>query len=93
MTLLSPSPHRELDELEREEFTRLKVLKRKKEEAAKLASKIEAEAKLTESVEELKITTIADEPKKKGGKKKNKKSADNALSGFDAADDDEVVFK
>lgn len=36
--------NRELDELEREDFTRLKVVKRKKEEAKKLLEKLEAAA-------------------------------------------------
>ncbi len=46
--VLSPqySSDRELDELEREDFTRLKVVKRKKEEAIKAEEKLKAAGKL-----------------------------------------------
>eukprot|EP01035_Chromulina_nebulosa_P022746 gene22746-29453_t len=54
--------NRELDELEREDFTRLKVVKRKKEEALKLEEKLKAaekQAKLLEQSLEVKVSSIS----------------------------------
>jgi len=128
--------NRELDELEREDFTRLKMVKKKKEEQIK-AEEAAREAEEEEEVEESKTPYISNsasaaapasvtparpsfapaaapppvpafEPASsigasgdKGGKKKNKKNkkdqaataAASTLSGFEDAEDDDVVFK
>mmetsp|Transcript_33915 Transcript_33915/g.34548 ORF Transcript_33915/g.34548 Transcript_33915/m.34548 type:complete len:251 (+) Transcript_33915:127-879(+) len=66
---------RELDELEREDFTRLKKVQANKAEAIKVE---EAEKALREA-------SIAGEAAEG--------SSTNVMSGFDAADDEDVVFK
>jgi V-type H+-transporting ATPase subunit D len=63
--------NRELDELEREDFTRLKKVQAKKEEKKKVEELEKAERQRVEQ----------------GG------DGTNVMSGFDAADDNDVVFK
>lgn len=70
--------NRELDELEREDFTRLKKVQAKKEEKKKID---DAEGK--KRFDERQAKTQAREKGGKGG----------VLSGYDATDDDDVVFK
>lgn len=65
--------NRELDELEREDFTRLKKVQAKKEEKKKVEE------------EDAHVRFEARQAKSEGD--------GNVLSGFDAADDDDVVFK
>lgn len=92
--------NRELDELEREDFTRLKVVKRKKEEAIKLEEKLKREAELvakfTEATSLNGSSNTAQNVEVKEKKKTNKatsKSTSNALAEFDADNDNDVVFK
>lgn len=101
--------NRELDELEREDFTRLKVVKRKKEEAIKeeekarkqallLEAKKEATADPSESMASISLNDSKDTEsgakKEKKKKGKNKeKDTTNALAAFDNMDDTDVVFK
>lgn len=69
---------KELDELEREDFTRLKKVQGKKEEKKKL--------------EELeKATRMASIEENSAGETAS--GSTNVMSGFDAADDEDVVFK
>lgn len=86
---------RELDELEREDFTRLKKVQANKLEAQRLEE--------LEKSEKLAAKKAAEGPgagangssssgAKGKGKKKGKK-AGGALEGYDAADDSDVVFK
>ena len=76
--------YRELDELEREDFTRLKMVKRKKEEAQKLLDKErEIEKAAAASAKEARSAEAAPEGKA------NK----NLLSSFNPTDDSDVVFK
>lgn len=92
---------RELDELEREEFTRLKIVKKKKTAAIKAAKKeMELLAEAAKAVDISSVESKVSEPvveqtpsKKKGGKKNKDKKPESALAGFDAADDVDVVFK
>jgi V-type H+-transporting ATPase subunit D len=97
---------RELDELEREDFTRLKKVQANKVEKMRLEEieKVEkraaraAAAPTTASAP----AVVASAPAAGGGggdggkgkkKKGGKKGAGGALDGFDAADDQDVVFK
>lgn len=79
---------RELDELEREDFTRLKMVKKKKEEQIKQneLDKAEALRQLAESGDvDVSIKSIKiEEPQKE---------VTSLLSGFDATDDSDVFFK
>jgi V-type H+-transporting ATPase subunit D len=97
--------NKELDELEREDFTRLKMVKKKKEAAIKAAEMAAAEAAAAD--EDLSAAPkfsgtpskgfVAEggeeevKTEKKKGKKK-KAAAESALSAF-AEEDDDVVFR
>jgi hypothetical protein len=98
---------RELDELEREDFTRIKKVQANKA----VAAKIEKDRAVKQAADEAThIATTSAEPastsvpasvsasaKSKKAKKADKaveeKPAEPVLSGFDAADDEDVVFK
>ena len=67
-----------MDELEREDFTRLKKVQSKKAEKLK-AEELEKEAQKASLEDDHKLSSAS--------------SSTNVLSGFDAADDDDVVFK
>lgn len=98
--------NKELDELEREDFTRLKMVKKKKEAAIKAAEMAAAEAAAAD--EDLSaapkfsgtpskgfgVEGGEEEVKteKKKGKKKKAAAAESALSAF-AEEDDDVVFR
>jgi hypothetical protein len=78
---------RELDELEREDFARLKKVQSKKadRQKAEAVEKTERDAaaelkiqKTGEAISKLSVTPV---------------SSTNVLSGYDAADDEDVVFK
>ena len=95
--------NRELDELEREDFTRLKMLKKKKEEVLKE----EAKMKLKEAAKE--VVVAVDKTEKTENKKSKSAKASaakevavpapvvaapvSALTDADADEDDDVVFK
>lgn len=92
--------NRELDELEREDFTRLKMVKKKKEEALKALEAAEdlegaplAAAKTEYTPTKAFVNEGEDEVKteKKKKKKKDKGAEASALSAFDTTDDD-IVF-
>jgi len=72
--------NRELDELEREDFTRLKMVKKKKEEAIKEVEKEKAEVKLIEAEAGLDMKEL---------------KVDDSIhySDYDATDDSDIVFK
>lgn len=74
--------NRELDELEREDFTRLKKVQGKKHE------KIKAEEERREAA-----AAAAGEASANGNGTSNGASSGDLLGGYDAADDDDVVFK
>lgn len=90
--------NRELDELEREDFTRLKVVKRKKEEAIKAEEKLKVEEKLaaklaSQSINDNSITPQADTVVVDKKKKKNKKATKEAPVASEFEDDEDVVFR
>jgi len=68
---------RELDELEREDFTRLKLVKSSKEEAAKEQELLEAAEKAKARAEGISQVKVVDE---------------DITARYDAGDDAEVVF-
>lgn len=70
---------RELDELEREDFARLKKVQSKKADRQK--------------VEELEKLERDAETAAKGISKMSASGSNNVMQGYDAADDDDVVFK
>ena len=76
---------RELDELEREDFTRLKMVKKKKEEQIKQNELDKEEEK--ERVLQAQIEAGV------GNVKIDKKEVISLLSGYDATDDTDIVFK
>lgn len=90
--------NRELDELEREDFTRLKMVKKKKEQALKAAeleddlegAPISAPSKPVKEVGEDEVKT---EKKKKKKKPASDDSGPSALAAFDQGEDDDVVFR
>ena len=97
--------NKELDELEREDFTRLKMVKKKKEAALKLielaaaaANELDAAPIAVSKYDNTPSKGFMDEgedevkTEKKKKKKKQQQQTDNALSAFDTHDDD-VVFK
>jgi len=95
---------RELDELEREDFTRLKKVQANKIEKIRLddLEKEEKKAAMAAKFAEESAAAPAPAPASGGGgsaagkgkkKKGGKKGTDGALDGFDAADDQDVVFK
>lgn len=91
---------RELDELEREDFTRLKKVQGKKLEKIKLEEqeKEERDAAKAEHAAAMQAAAPPRPPAEAaaaGGKKgkKDKKKGGGAMDGFDAADDTDVVFK
>ena len=77
--------YRELDELEREDFTRLKMVKKKKEEQIKQNELDKEEEK--ERVLQAQIESGV------GNVKIDKKEVISLLSGYDATDDTDIVFK
>ena len=77
--------YRELDELEREDFTRLKMVKKKKEEQIKQNELDKEEEK--ERVLQAQIEAGV------GNVKIDKKEVISLLSGYDATDDTDIVFK
>lgn len=100
---------RELDELEREDFTRLKKVQANKVEKMRLEDIEKAEKRVAfeEARAKLESENLAPEQnsvpvevpvsgkggKKKKGGKKGTGGASGAMDGFDAADDEDVVFK
>jgi len=74
---------RELDELEREDFTRLKKVQANKAEQQKIEEKLKA----------LQVAEAAATSAPSSSSKGNGSGNGNVLSGFDAADDEDVVFK
>mmetsp|Transcript_32109 Transcript_32109/g.54150 ORF Transcript_32109/g.54150 Transcript_32109/m.54150 type:complete len:266 (+) Transcript_32109:152-949(+) len=83
--------NRELDELEREDFTRLKMVKKKKEEQIKAEEKIKQEREAAASGPE----TTATPAKKKSSSANTTGSKNTRGGGLDTLkdDDDDVVFK
>lgn len=74
-----------MDELEREDFTRLKMVKKKKEEQIKQNELDKEEEK--ERVLQAQIESGV------GNVKIDKKEVISLLSGYDATDDTDIVFK
>ena len=78
--------NRELDELEREDFTRLKMVKKKKEEQIKAEEKLKALEKMEEQAsEESKQNTIKSVNETKSSKKVKDLEEEEV--------DDDIVFK
>lgn len=88
--------NRELDELEREDFTRLKKVQANKAVAAKAEklAKDQQKAREEEAEAAMPPAELKKKEEVKAEKKKKEKAVEpEALSGFDAADDEDVVFK
>lgn len=85
--------NKELDELEREDFTRLKMVKKKKEEQIKAEEKAKNEKlaaqveTTTESLSNVNISNTETTTSKKGKKNKKGKNSNN-----NTQDDEDVVF-
>lgn len=79
------NPNRELDELEREDFTRLKMVKKKKEEQIKADEKLAMEQQAAEEAKGLTPT--------QGGSRKSTGGGGSFRSGMEELEDDDVVFK
>jgi V-type H+-transporting ATPase subunit D len=84
--------NRELDELEREDFTRLKMVKKKKEEAGAENEKMAAAMHEAEQAAKAESDSPAS-PTKDKKKKKKKGGGGDVLSGADMTDDADVYFK
>ena len=85
---------RELDELEREDFTRLKMVKKKKEEQIKQSEIDKKEADLA-SAEDASKTVLKVLPVVPVAAVAAKTTTEtpSLLHGFDASDDQDIVFK